>query len=138
MSLRNEQCNKVCRILDDVLANRPNERDTLIMAIRKAFEALEKEPDLIWGLPVSADRPLADVEIIPRLRSIQMQVGGSYAIDRAIEIIEAVASTQPEIVRCKDCRWQKDQSGSTAWLPCRAIVTPSDFYCGMAERRTDD
>lgn len=42
-----------------------------------------------------------------------------------------------EIVRCKDCRWRKDQSGSTAWLPCRAIVTPSDFYCGRAERRTD-
>lgn len=44
---------------------------------------------------------------------------------------------QPEIVRCKDCRWQKDQSGSTAWLPCRVLVTPDDFYCGRAERRTD-
>jgi hypothetical protein len=43
-----------------------------------------------------------------------------------------------EIIRCRDCRWQKDQSGSTAWLPCRAIVTPSDFYCGRAERRTDE
>ena len=37
MSLREEQCNKVCRILDDVLANRPTERDTLIVAVRKAF-----------------------------------------------------------------------------------------------------
>lgn len=43
-----------------------------------------------------------------------------------------------EIVRCKDCRWQKDQSGSTAWLPCRVLVTPDDFYCGRAERRTDE
>ena len=25
MSLRNEQCDKVCRILDDVLVNRPTE-----------------------------------------------------------------------------------------------------------------
>lgn len=96
MSLRNEQCNKVCRILDDVLANRPNERDTLIMAIRKAFEALEKESGLIFGLPVSAGRPLSDREIIPRLRSIQRQVGGSYAIDRAIEIIEAVAERRTD------------------------------------------
>lgn len=39
MSLRKEQCNKVCRILDDVLANRPTERDSLIVAVRKAFEA---------------------------------------------------------------------------------------------------
>lgn len=51
---------------------------------------------------------------------------------------EEVPSVQPEIIRCKDCRWQKDQSGSTAWLPCREIVTPSDFYCGRAERRSDE
>ena len=47
MSLRNEQCNKVCRILDDVLANRPTERDSLITAVRKAFGALETEPPWI-------------------------------------------------------------------------------------------
>lgn len=35
------QCDKVCRVLDDVLANRPTERDSLIIATRKAFEALE-------------------------------------------------------------------------------------------------
>lgn len=57
--------------------------------------------------------------------------------DDCIMIILDVPSAQPEIIRCKDCRWRKDQSGSTAWLPCRAIVTPSDFYCGRAERRTD-
>ena len=37
MSLREEQCKKVCRILDNVLANRPTERDSLIVAVRKAF-----------------------------------------------------------------------------------------------------
>ena len=37
MSLREEQCKKVCRILDDVLANRPTERDSLIVATRNAF-----------------------------------------------------------------------------------------------------
>ena len=63
MSLREEQCNKVCRILDDVLANRPTERDSLIVAVRKAFEA---EPQyktnygFMWlcpkcGLPVHSD-----------------------------------------------------------------------------------
>ena len=41
MSIREEQCNKVCRILDDVLANRTTERDSLIVAVRKAFESLE-------------------------------------------------------------------------------------------------
>ena len=40
MSVRNEQCEKVCKILDDALANRPSERDTLIVAVQKAFDAL--------------------------------------------------------------------------------------------------
>lgn len=48
MSLREEQCNKVCRILDDVLANRPTERDSLIVAVRKAFDAMQTaEPKII-------------------------------------------------------------------------------------------
>lgn len=50
MSLRKEQCNKVCKILDDVLANRQTERDTLITAVRTAFE----EPK--W-IPVSEKLP---------------------------------------------------------------------------------
>ena len=43
MSIRNEQCEKVCKILDDVLANRPSERDALIVAVQKAFDALEDD-----------------------------------------------------------------------------------------------
>ena len=42
MSLREEQSHKVCRILDDVLANRPTERDALCTAVKKAFEALSQ------------------------------------------------------------------------------------------------
>ena len=53
MSLREEQCQKVCRILDNVLANRPTERDSLIVAVRKAFKALE-EPH--W-IPVTERLP---------------------------------------------------------------------------------
>ena len=65
MSLREEQCKKVCRILDDVLANRPTERDSLIVAVRKAFESLEQfgnseplppaQPERIKGRWISAD-----------------------------------------------------------------------------------
>lgn len=38
------------------------------------------------------------------------------------------------VVRCKDCRWRKDKSGSTAWMPCRALVTPDNFSCVIGER----
>ena len=58
-------------------------------------------------------------------------------IGKMQNVVSNLPSAQPEIIRCKDCRWQKDQSGATAWLPCRALVTPEDFYCGRAERRTD-
>ena len=54
------------------------------------------------------------------------------------ERIKPLPSVQPEIIMCGDCKWRKDQSGSTAWLPCMALVTPDDFYCGRAERRTDE
>ena len=53
MSIREEQCQKVCRILDDVLANRPTERDSLIVATRSAFSALS-EPH--W-IPVTERLP---------------------------------------------------------------------------------
>ena len=52
--IRQEQCNKVCRILDDVLANRPTERDSLIVATRKAFEALEAHEGQRW-IPVTEE-----------------------------------------------------------------------------------
>lgn len=42
------------------------------------------------------------------------------------------------VVRCKDCRWRDNQDGSTAWMPCRALVTPNDFYCPRGERKDGD
>ena len=50
MSLRDEQCKKVCRILDDVLANRPTERDSLIVATRNAFKALAEPKRGRWKM----------------------------------------------------------------------------------------
>ena len=57
MSLRNEQCNKVCRILDDVFANRPTERDALIVAVKTAMEHLAS---MTW-IPFKT-RPLTEEE----------------------------------------------------------------------------
>ena len=59
--IRQEQCDKVCRILDDVLSNRPTERDSLIVAVRKSFDALERQR---W-IPVSERLPddLAEVNV---------------------------------------------------------------------------
>ena len=58
--IRQEQCDKVCRILDDVLANRPTERDSLIVAVRKAFDALEKQR---W-IPCSERLPEEETDVL--------------------------------------------------------------------------
>lgn len=52
MGIRQDQCNKVCRIIDDYLANRPRERDELIVAVRTAFkEADRKTEPQTSGIP---------------------------------------------------------------------------------------
>ena len=52
--IRQEQCNKVCRILDNYLYNRPTERDSLIVAVQKAFDALEAHEEQRW-IPVAEE-----------------------------------------------------------------------------------
>ena len=51
------------------------------------------------------------------------------------EKIKSLPSAQPEIIRCKDCRWRDDYGH---WLGCPVLNTDDDNFCSMAERRTDD
>ena len=54
-----------------------------------------------------------------------------------LALAQKLPSVHPKIIRCKDCKWRNNQDGATGWLPCRELVTPSDFYCGWADRRGD-
>ena len=64
MGRRNEQCRKVCRIIDNFLTNRPTERDSLIVATRKAFDALEQAETNCSEIPNNC--PAADVVPVVR------------------------------------------------------------------------
>ena len=62
----------------------------------------------------------------------------SGGVNAAIDIIIAVPSAQPEIVRCKDCKH------SRFFDPCfycyefgEEINVPENGFCFMAKRRTD-
>lgn len=55
MGWRNDQCRKVCRIIDNFLANRPTERDSLIVAVQKAFDALEQAETNCSEIPNNSD-----------------------------------------------------------------------------------
>lgn len=69
--------------------------------------------------------------------------GFSDTYDKAciIGVLEEVPSAQPEIVRCKDCRWGKEVCGN---IECFADtnVPPEyhgyDWFCPNGERRTDE
>ena len=55
-------------------------------------------------------------------------------MDIAKSIITALPSVQPEIVRCKDCKWKQ---GAECVMFADVRPFPDDF-CSRAERRTDD
>lgn len=63
---------------------------------------------------------------------------------KVIEHLEQMLSAQPEIIRCKDCRFQdKGRNESEYWNLCGYrpwlhVPTEDEHYCGYAERRTDE
>ena len=82
----------------------------------------------------------------------------SVSRTRARTMLHEVPSAQPEIIRCKDCKhWRQQTNYQGAPLSfgfCESddmwrslygetyevshIDTDDDFYCGYAERRTDE
>jgi hypothetical protein len=48
-------------------------------------------------------------------------------------------SAKPEIIRCKDCKYQDEEyrNTSTKWLPCMDVQTDNNWYCGSAEREVN-
>ena len=54
-------------------------------------------------------------------------------MERDKSILQSLPSAQPEIIRCKDCKWYND-----GYCPNVDGIRKSDFYCADSERRTDD
>ena len=55
-----------------------------------------------------------------------------------VSIIEELPSAQPEIIRCKDCRYYQDNNDGYPHINCKwdANETPdADDFCSGAERR---
>lgn len=57
------------------------------------------------------------------------------------QILDRIPSAQPEIIRCKDCKWgAQDEVGR--WfcrsLGCQIGNEDGSWYCADAERRTDN
>ena len=136
--IRQEQCNKVCRILDDVLANRPTERDSLIVATRKAFEALEQAETNCSDIPNNSDtisRQQAIDELKEKVfRNLTDEFYG------AMQILDELPSAQPER---KTGHWILNRSGAyccdKCMEPCAtyAMMKPRDKFCKMCGSRNE-
>ena len=107
MSLREEQCQKVCRILDDVLANRPTERDSLIVATRSAFSALS-EPH--W-IPVTERLPEDGKQVLVYAR------GARYALAKYDEMMEPDGSYKKQWVTFDAWKPLYTIKEVMAWMP---------------------
>ena len=62
--------------------------------------------------------------------------------DNVIGLLAPVASNQPEIVRCKDCKYARlTNDGSCKycdiWFPDEAEYMDGDYYCASAERKSN-
>ena len=70
-------------------------------------------------------------DLISRQAAINVVKG----IDRSfVKYIEELPSAQPEIIRCKDCKWKNNHNCTRAvevWID-------DNKYCAWAERRTDE
>jgi len=121
--IRQEQCDKVCRILDDVLANRPTERDSLNVAVRKAFDALEQPETNCSEIPNNSDtisRQAAIDEIHEDAEWLASQ-GSDWQVERMERdksILMSLPSVQPEP---RTAYWTKDIVGSVICSNCGGI-----------------
>lgn len=56
-----------------------------------------------------------------------------------IRTIESLPSAQPEIVRCKDCKYHDDEEPGAVYCPDRVGGWVSeDFFCAGGERKEND
>ena len=68
-------------------------------------------------------------------------VTGDKNVAKVWDQIKDLPSAQPEIIRCKDCRYYQDNNDGYPHINCKwdANETPdADDFCSGAERRTDE
>lgn len=74
-----------------------------------------------------------------------IETDGAHSIsaEAMLEFVRELPTVQPNIVRCKDCKWWKDSdgifrrgTGAESKCPLNLHqVYEGTFYCGLGERR---
>lgn len=84
---------------------------------------------------------LDDMDVVGAER--EKYLWGLGLIESTIKDIEQLPSAEPEIVRCKDCRYYKIDHPNTNGYHCcyrnhNIFPMQEDDFCSRAERRTDE
>ena len=77
---------------------------------------------------------------IDAINNIMPTKEGLYEPSEVLCKLMQLPYAQPEIIRCKDCKWWSNDDYRECSSPNYddGYVTPAGFYCGYAERRTDE
>lgn len=70
-------------------------------------------------------------DLIERKKAIEAMGKAQWAKERLMEL----PSAQPEIIRCKDCKYRGGLSGFYCDIVEKMVGV--DSFCSFAERRTD-
>ncbi len=111
----------------------------IVEALEMAISALQAQdaPDTNVGDMISRQKA---IDALDSIGSLDTDADRKYAR----EVFEALPSAQPEIVRCKDCKYWREHKyakETKRYIPfCgfNAIYTKADDFCSHAERRTDE
>ena len=77
---------------------------------------------------------------IDAINNIMPTKEGLYEPSEVLCKLMQLPSVQPEIIRCKDCKWWSNDDYRECSSPNYddGYVTPAGFYCGYAERKADE
>ena len=62
-------------------------------------------------------------------------------LDLAVEALEKLPSAEPEIIKCKDCKFYSPMNRKTKTGICSLTMHQNfgdEWYCAGAERKTDE
>ena len=95
--------------------------------------AIDAMANTLWHYPNECYRNLNEYEFAKKLAELGLKSVPS-AQPEVLACGEGELIAQPEIVRCKDCKWKQ---GSECVRFAEVRPFPDDF-CSRAERRTDE
>lgn len=102
--------------------------------IRK-YEAITEISELPPVQPEPCDDAVSRADVVDMLEMYPFTEYGKY--ETAREVVKRLPPVQPEIIRCKDCKY--NATSKKCLNPNSFFLVPADDdYCSYAERRTDE